>query len=172
MSKVLKKVFSIVSYGILGATIALLISFVLYVNNKPDLELWHTVVLKSEFTAQGSVRTLDEYYGRLDRNTLPVMRGIELRPDDLVRRAVIQALMCHFHLSFEAIEIAHLISFREYFATELEELKPFVEDGLVDVDDEWLTITGRGRHVVRAVCMVFDRYLREGRLRASYSKVM
>ena len=43
-------------------------------------------------------KTLDEYYDRLDRRELPVMRGIELSADDLVRRAVIQALMCHFEL--------------------------------------------------------------------------
>jgi pimeloyl-ACP methyl ester carboxylesterase len=67
MSTVLKKIFSIISYGILGAAIALLITFVLYVNNKPDLEPWHTVLLKNEFTAQANVRTLDEYRQNEDR---------------------------------------------------------------------------------------------------------
>jgi oxygen-independent coproporphyrinogen III oxidase len=123
-------------------------------------------------TYSQNVRTLEEYYDRLDANILPVLRGIELTPDDLVRRAVIQGLMCHFELSFEAIEIAHLIDFRGYFRTELEDLAPFVEAGLVSIDDEWITVSERGRHLVRAICMVFDRYLREGRLRASYSKVI
>ncbi len=123
-------------------------------------------------TYSQNVRTLDEYYDRLDANILPVLRGIELTADDLVRRAVIQALMCHFEMSFEAIEIAHLIDFKQYFKVELEDLKPFVDAGLVVIDQEWLTVTERGRHLVRAICMVFDRYLREGRLRASYSKVM
>jgi len=118
------------------------------------------------------VRTLDEYYERLDLNVLPVMRGIEMTADDLVRRAVIQGLMCHFELSFEAIEIAHLIDFRSYFAAELDDLAPFLEADLVRIDNEWISVTERGRHLVRAICMVFDRYLREGRLRASYSKVM
>jgi hypothetical protein len=67
MSKALRKVFEIVSYGILGAAIMLLVAFILYVNNKPDLELWHTVVLQNEFTAQGNVRTLDEYRQTEDR---------------------------------------------------------------------------------------------------------
>ena len=56
-----------------------------------------------------NVKTLDEYYDILDTGRLPVLRGIELTADDLLRRAIIQALMCHFELSIESIEIAHLI---------------------------------------------------------------
>ena len=83
MSKALKKVFEIVSYGILGAAITLLVAFVLYVNNKPDLELWHTVVLQSEFTAQDNVRTLDEYRQTEDRLFTELKQKIvdQLPPD-------------------------------------------------------------------------------------------
>ena len=123
-------------------------------------------------TYSQNVRTLDEYYLRLDNGALPVMRGIELTADDLVRRAVIQALMCHFELSFEAIEIAHLIDFEDYFKVELKALQRFVDDGLITIEDGWMSVTERGRYLVRAICMEFDRYLREARQRASYSKVM
>ncbi|MEX0957714.1 MAG: oxygen-independent coproporphyrinogen III oxidase [Burkholderiales bacterium] len=123
-------------------------------------------------TYSQNVRTLDEYYDRLDAGILPILRGIELTPDDLVRRSVIQALMCHFALAKESIEIAHLIEFDRYFAVELEALKPFVAAGLLEIDGDWISITQRGRFVVRAICMVFDRYLREGRQRASYSRLM
>jgi oxygen-independent coproporphyrinogen-3 oxidase len=51
------------------------------------------------------------------------IRGIELNADDLLRRSIIQSLMCHFELSIESIEIAHLIDFRKYFATELDDLR-------------------------------------------------
>ena len=70
-----------------------------------------------------NVKTLDEYYDSLDRGVLPVMRGIELSADDLLRRSIIQALMCHFELSLESIEIAHLIDFNSYFAAELPALR-------------------------------------------------
>jgi len=117
-------------------------------------------------------RTLDEYYDSLDHGVLPVMRGLALNSDDLVRRAVIQALMCHFSLSFRAIEIAHLIDFRRYFATELRELEEYRAMGLVEIEEEWITITPRGRLMVRAICMVFDQYLRNAEQRARYSKVI
>jgi oxygen-independent coproporphyrinogen-3 oxidase len=123
-------------------------------------------------TYSQNVKTLDEYYDRLDHDTLPVMRGVELTPDDLVRRALIQCLMCHFQVPIESLEIAHLIDFREYFAQEIEDLAPLREAGLVTLDEQWLTVTPVGRFFVRNVCMVFDRYLREGRERAQYSKVV
>jgi oxygen-independent coproporphyrinogen-3 oxidase len=119
-----------------------------------------------------SLKTLDEYYDALDHGTLPVLRGIELSADDLVRRAVIQALMCHFQLSIKSIEIAYLIDFKRYFAEELEQLREYADIGLVTLDDEWITVTPRGRLMVRVVCMVFDRYLRMAEQRARYSKVI
>ena len=119
-----------------------------------------------------NVKTLDEYYARLETDEIPVMRGIELSADDLVRRAVIQALACHFEVSKEGISIAHLIDFDSYFAVELAELEKMENESLVAVDREWITVTPRGRLLVRAVCMVFDRYLRAERTRALYSKVI
>lgn len=119
-----------------------------------------------------NVKTLDEYYDSLDRGELPVLRGIELTADDLLRRSIIQALMCHFALSIESFEIAHLIDFRSYFAAELAELKPMQASGLLTIDENWITVLPRGRMLVRAIAMVFDRYLRNDRQRTRYSKVI
>jgi oxygen-independent coproporphyrinogen III oxidase len=117
-------------------------------------------------------RTLDEYYDSLDRGVLPVMRGLELDPDDLMRRAIIQSLMCNFNLSMEAIEVAYLIDFKKYFATELADLKAFETDGLARIDEDTITVTESGRFLVRHICMVFDRYLRIQAQRSHYSKVI
>jgi oxygen-independent coproporphyrinogen III oxidase len=117
-------------------------------------------------------RTLDEYYDCLDRGVLPVMRGLELSADDLLRRSIIQALMCHFELSLESIEIAHLIDFKAYFASEIADLRAMEEAGLLEIADRWITVLPKGRMLVRAIAMVFDRYLRSDRERARYSKVI
>jgi oxygen-independent coproporphyrinogen-3 oxidase len=117
-------------------------------------------------------KRLDDYCAELDAGRLPVARGLELSHDDLLRRAVIQGLACHFRLSIESIEDSYLIDFKQYFARELAELAHLQDEGLVEVSDEWLTVTSRGRLLVRVVCMAFDRYLREAQARARYSKVI
>ncbi|MBL8473741.1 MAG: oxygen-independent coproporphyrinogen III oxidase [Rhodocyclaceae bacterium] len=117
-------------------------------------------------------RTLDEYYDSLDTGRLPVMRGIELTADDCLRRSIISSLMCHFELSIESIEIAHLIDFSSYFAPELAELRAMEAAGLVQIDNQWITVLPRGRLLVRAIAMVFDRYLRADRERTRYSRVI
>jgi oxygen-independent coproporphyrinogen III oxidase len=119
-----------------------------------------------------SEKALDKYYEALDAGDLPVLRGMGLDADDLVRRAVIQEIACQYQVSKEGISHGYLIDFDSYFATELELLKPLIADGLVEVDDEWIHVTHKGRLLVRAVCMVFDKYLRIVEKRAQYSRVM
>jgi len=123
-------------------------------------------------TYSQNYRTLEEYYAALDQGVLPIMRGLELNADDLLRRSIIQALMCHFELSIESIEIAHLIKFHEYFATELESLKEMEAAGLLEINHEWITVLPKGRMLVRVIAMAFDRYLRDDRERVKYSKVI
>lgn len=117
-------------------------------------------------------RALPNYYDCLDRGELPILRGIELSADDLVRRHVIQSLMCHFALSKESVEIAYLIDFDRYFAAELADLREFETLGLVVDEDGWLTVTPRGRFVIRSIGMAFDRYLRRDREVRRYSRVI
>jgi len=119
-----------------------------------------------------NLKRLDDYYAALDAGRLPVARGIELTQDDLVRRAVIQALICHFRVSIESIEIAYLVDFEQYFREELKDLRTLQSEGLVELAPDWIVVTPRGRLLVRAICMVFDRYLRERTARSSYSKVI
>jgi oxygen-independent coproporphyrinogen III oxidase len=119
---------------------------------------------------------VEAYYEAIEKGELPVVRGIELNADDLLRRAVIQGLMCHFLLYIPSIEQTFLIDFRSYFARELEDLQPFVEAGLIMIDPpgkpEWLTVTPRGRFLVRNLCMVFDRHLRDRPTAQRYSRTV
>ena len=56
-------------------------------------------------------RALKNYYADLDREALPIERGLELSADDLLRRTVIQALLCHCEMCVETLETAYLIDF-------------------------------------------------------------
>ena len=117
-------------------------------------------------------RTLEEYYGSLERGELPVFRGHRLDADDLVRRETIQQIACHFRLSYGEFLARHGVSFDSYFSQERETLAGLERDGMIERDDAGLRVTPRGRLLVRVVCMAFDRYLREPRAEARYSKVI
>jgi oxygen-independent coproporphyrinogen-3 oxidase len=117
-------------------------------------------------------RELRDYEAALDAQRLPVARGLALTRDDLVRHAVIQALICQFRLSVQSIENSYLIEFGDYFARELEELRALEEEGLLVLGADGIEVTARGRPLVRVICMAFDRYLREGRRAAGYSRVL
>jgi oxygen-independent coproporphyrinogen-3 oxidase len=119
-----------------------------------------------------NVKALDGYYEALDAGALPVLRGVSLTADDVLRRDVIQRLMCDFELDFDAVAAAHGISFADYFAPELRSLAPLADDGIVGLDERSLRVTPAGRLLVRTVAMQFDRHLREARERAGYSRVI
>ena len=95
----------------------------------------------------------------IDSGRLPVWRGMRLDEDDTIRADVIQQLMCHGMLDFDALGSRHVIEFRDYFADALRRLRPLQADGLVEVDGQGLRATSRGRLLLRIIAMCFDRYL-------------
>ena len=120
-----------------------------------------------------NVKTLDEYYKLLDDSQLPVFRGVELTVDDLLRREIINQLICHYSLNFSEIETQFNINFVDYFTTELNELKRMQDDGLlsVDVDNRGIiTVLPVGYLLIRNICMVFDIYLKD--TKNKFSKVL
>ncbi len=123
-------------------------------------------------TYSQNAKTLEEYYDYIDRGRFPVVRGLALSRDDLVRRAVIMAIMCQGQLQYESIELAYMIDFKSYFASELIALQALQENGMVVLEESGLQVTEMGWFFVRAVAMLFDRYLQTDRNRARFSKII
>jgi oxygen-independent coproporphyrinogen-3 oxidase len=123
-------------------------------------------------TYSQNAKTLDDYYDALRRGGLPVVRGLALTRDDLVRRAVIMSIMCHGRLSYESVELAHLIDVRKYFAAELEALQEHADAGLLTLDSDGFELTGLGWYFVRYIAMVFDRHVRVDKARERFSRVI
>ena len=123
-------------------------------------------------TYSQNAKTLDDYYDRLNQGRLPVIRGLALTRDDLVRRAVIMALMCQGELLFEPLETSWLIDFRKYFAPELEQLQEMEQQGLVTLSSEGIEVTAMGWYFVRGIAMVFDKYLQADKNRARFSRII
>ena len=123
-------------------------------------------------TYSQNAKTLPEYYDAIRQGQFPVVRGLALTRDDLLRRAVIMALMCQGRLEFESVELAHLIKVPEYFRAELEALAPYIEMGLVVVEPGAVQVTAKGWFFVRAIAMVFDRHLQADRVRERFSRII
>ena len=108
--------------------------------------------------AQNAITTM-EYEAIIENDELPIKKGLLVDDDDLIRAAVIQDLMCYDSLSFDDVGAAHGIDFRDYFADEIKRLGVLVDDGLIELDDAAITITQKGRLLLRSIAMVFDRYI-------------
>lgn len=123
-------------------------------------------------TYSQNAKTLEEYYDALDQGRLPIVRGLAVTRDDLLRRSVIMALMCQGEVLFESIELGHLIDFRSYFTRELDTLAELEQHGLVKLSDTAIQVTPTGWYLVRAIAMTFDRYLQVDQDRARFSKII
>lgn len=106
-------------------------------------------------------RDLPSWQAALDEGRLPVFRGMRLSEDDQLRADLIQALMCQGEVPVAALERRYAIDFEEYFAESLAQLRPLVEDGLVRLERGRITVTSRGRLLLRNIAMCFDRYLQQ-----------
>lgn len=119
-----------------------------------------------------NARDLESYYAAIRSGKLATNRGYLLNDDDRLRSKVIMELMCQFKIDKAAIAKQFGIDFDEYFAFELNNLKHFEAEGLVKLDPEFIEVTPKGKLLVRAVAMNFDRYLREDERVRRYSRIV
>ena len=118
-------------------------------------------------------RDLEQYQMRIETGGLAVFRGVELTGDDVLRRDVINQLICHFELNAVDFETRHAVDFWGYFAAEWEQLTVMQEDGLLEMDSQGLQVLPAGRLLIRNICMVFDYYLNsQADDKVRYSKVI
>jgi oxygen-independent coproporphyrinogen-3 oxidase len=108
--------------------------------------------------AQNSVTTM-EYENLIEAGTLPICKGIAVDEDDRLRAEVIQALMCYDALNYDEFDNTHGSDFRNYFKAEIRRLEPLAEDDLVELDSDGISITPKGRLLLRNIAMMFDRHI-------------
>lgn len=101
-----------------------------------------------------NVKTIEEYGHRISNGMLPVMRGFELGPEDLLRRWVIQQLMCRFEVDKKLFQSQFGKEFDSHFAKERKGIDP----ELAEENSETLRATETGRLFIRLVASAFDAY--------------
>jgi len=108
-----------------------------------------------------NMKTIKEDTDVVNSAHLPVCRGITLSEDDILRREVINQLICHFELNFKEIEKAFTINFPDYFFNELKQIKEMQDDGLLELTKDEILVLPEGKLLIRNICMVFDIYLKQ-----------
>jgi len=123
-------------------------------------------------TYSQNAKTMEEYVDMLDQGQMPIVKGLALSRDDLIRRAWIMAIMCQGQVQYDAFNEGWLIDAKKYFAPELSQLESLQDQGLVELSEGGLKVTPMGWFFVRGVAMVFDKYLQADRNRTRFSKII
>jgi oxygen-independent coproporphyrinogen-3 oxidase len=104
-------------------------------------------------------KSLRDYEAAIASGALPSNRGTSMSRDDLIRKQVINQIMCHAVVDISAIERRNAIRFDAYFTKEWQRLLTLQADGLVELSESHITLTAVGRLLMRTVAMVFDAYV-------------
>jgi len=123
-----------------------------------------------------SIKDLVGYYQTLDNLQLPILRGTVLTEDDVLRRYVINQIMCQFKLDYQAVADKFSIDFAEHFKDEISKLSELENLGLISLTNSGFIVTPKGRFLIRNVAVIFDKYFQLAAKNKSnikpYSKVI
>jgi oxygen-independent coproporphyrinogen-3 oxidase len=95
------------------------------------------------------------YERRVQQGEIPTLRGHLLSEEDRRLREQILTFMTRFEVGLRPEQRDDARSY----------LEPLISDGLVEVDDQRLILTERGRPFLRNACMFFDQRLRQQKQR-------
>ncbi|MDR5897500.1 oxygen-independent coproporphyrinogen III oxidase [Halomonas vilamensis] len=114
---------------------------------------------------------LARYEQALDAGQLATVKGLRLSQDDLIRRDVIERLMCDMQIDFAAVSQRWNIDAPRYFADTFARLEDAERDGLVVHEGNILRATPIGRLLIRHLAMAFDAHL-PGDTTKRYSRIL
>jgi oxygen-independent coproporphyrinogen-3 oxidase len=96
-------------------------------------------------------KTLEDYMVRIESGQLAINKGHLLTKLDLERRTHIKNLMCEFETVLDAKS-----PFADLYQKIKERLSNMIDDELVSIHGECVSITDKGKPFVRNACMAFD----------------
>jgi oxygen-independent coproporphyrinogen-3 oxidase len=116
---------------------------------------------------------LKEWGDRVAAGTIPVERGAAMSDDDVMRRFVINRVMCLLRLDLGEVEERFGAEARAAIAADLRAgVSELQEDGLVTFDGTLLRVTPLGQLLVRNVAMLFDAYLKRDGAKKQFSRTV
>ena len=95
---------------------------------------------------------------RIEAGELATVRGVTLSPDDDLRAAIIERLLCDLRVDVPAI-LQRKGFPADWLDPALGTLKPLIDDGLATIESGVITVPEDARNLVRRVASAFDAYL-------------
>jgi oxygen-independent coproporphyrinogen III oxidase len=102
-----------------------------------------------------NIKQVEAYLGLIKKGTFPLMKGHILTDEDLTNRIHILNIMCKDSTSW-------LFEDKSY-SNIMRRLQTMKEDGLIEINNDSLTVTQTGKAFLRNVCMAFDTRLWENK---------
>lgn len=100
---------------------------------------------------------LERYAAAVDAGVLPTARGVELTADDILRRSIIERLMCDLTVDV-ALACDGLGASPQQFLPAFDSLRPLEAEGIVHIDGWRLTIPHEYRALMRLAAVAFDAH--------------
>ena len=99
-----------------------------------------------------------EYRRRIEAGSFAIQRGRRLTAEDLLRRDVIERIMCDFHVDLDDVAGRHGL-LAGHFTDELVRLSSLEQDGIVRLEGATVTVNETYWPLARTVAAFFDAYL-------------
>ena len=115
-------------------------------------------------------KDLKNYERAIDERKLPTFRGVILNEEDKIRKYVIMEMMANFSFDIKRFEEKFDIDFKEKFKNELKEMQEFVDEGLVEITDDKITVNKTGSLLIRNIVLPFDEYFKKMKNQKVFSK--
>jgi oxygen-independent coproporphyrinogen-3 oxidase len=107
-----------------------------------------------------NARDTKGYERRIGAGELATVKGLVRSPEDDLRRAAIQDLMCRMRLDLDELEQSSgRDDLEQHFALEWRRLEPLAAEGLCRITPRRIEVLPTGRLFLRHLAMVFDQYL-------------
>ncbi|WP_020528015.1 oxygen-independent coproporphyrinogen III oxidase [Flexithrix dorotheae] len=128
-------------------------NFMGYVDSKTELMIGLGVssISDSWTCFAQNVKSVEAYYKLLEEKKLPIFRGHELNPEDLLVRKHILELICNFETKL------NLSDWNENDFEKIEwSMRDFVNDGILTFQDGIIKVLEEGKPFIRNICMALD----------------
>jgi len=110
-------------------------------------------------TYSQNVKGLNEYIANIERDGLAVERGYTVTNEETIVREVINEIMCNGYLDFTNLAKRMNVSVNEIKKItnyDSSKLSDFIDDGLVEINNDVIQVSADGMMVVRTIAMIFD----------------